>query len=195
MLTLTVRKKLVPDPATGNGKPTMTQHDEVAGLVVTTVNEVVAKIPFMLTPNPAARTFLRSHKNVPPAFIETIADEVSAHQQIHALQTIDVDAARHAVQYAAAFSRVARLFTDLGRAMQFSIDSMVANIAADALDAYAVLKALAETAGNEDLMEPVVKLRKKLGRVPVKPRVKKEEEPPTPPAAQPLMEEEVKKAA
>jgi hypothetical protein len=192
MQNLTVRKKVIPDPATGNGTPTVTHYDEAATLVLNKVAEAVAAIPFLLTPNPAARAFLRTHKSVPPKFIETIAQEVGARQQVHALQTIDVDAATHAVQYAAAFARVQRVFTELGRAMEFSIDSMIANVGADALDAYAVLKALAETAGNEDLVDVVVKLKRELGRV----RPKRREKPqPEPPAAEEPAGKEVKKAA
>lgn len=197
MQNLTVRKKVIPDPATGNGTPTVTHYDEAATLVINKVTEAVAAIPFLLTPNPAARAFLRSHKSVPPKFIETIAQEVSARQQVHALQTIDVDAAKHAVQYAAAFARVQRLLAELGRAMQFSIDSMIANIAADALDAYGVLKALAETAGNEDLVDVVVKLKRELGRTRPKSRDKKPQPQPQPepPAAEEPAGKEVKKAA
>jgi hypothetical protein len=180
--------KALPD---ATGTPTVTHYQEAVALFQVKLKELGALVPYMQEPQPSAKGYLRTHKGVPAKFIATTAQAVGNTAQMEKVGTMDVEATKDAVQYEAAFRPAAEQVLDLYLAMQFTCDAVLAKPAAEALDSYRVMKAMALTTRNEVLSGHVLKMRRDLGRSGS--RSKKEA---APPANQPVIAEmEVKKAA
>ncbi|MCU1348131.1 MAG: hypothetical protein JWO56_1161 [Acidobacteria bacterium] len=180
-MPLSVRNKVTADPASGNGKPTVTHYDGAVEEFLTHIRQAAVLVPFLKPPHPTTSTFVNVHKNVPTAFVRTVANAVGNNEQMQALQPLDVAAAKDAIQYEAAFAPAADEVLTLYRSMRFTLDNVKANVGADALQAYRVVKAVAVTTENAPLMEEVLRMRRDLGRVPTKPRAKKGGTKETPP--------------
>jgi hypothetical protein len=184
--------KVLPD---ANGTPTVTHYQEAVALFQVKLKELEALVPYLQAPQPSVKAYLRTHKGVPAKFIATTAQAVVSTAQMEKVGTMDVEATKDAVQYEAAFRLAAEQVLDLYQAMQFTCDAVLAKPAAEALESYRVMKAMALTSPNEELSGHVLKMRRDLGRSGSRPKKVPAPAAQPVPIAHPFAEKEVKKAA
>ncbi|MCU1348234.1 MAG: hypothetical protein JWO56_1264 [Acidobacteria bacterium] len=173
-MAINVRKKLVVDPATGNGKPTATHYEEVAAQTTSLVNQVAALIPYLEAPHPGTTPFVRGQQNVPIEFIATVTSSVDANEELQGLQ-FDPVAAKDMLQYDGAFQPLLRHILGLARDLKFSLDSRKASVAADALQMYVIAKGISRATDSPKVVEHVLNMQNALGRLRPKARLTKAE--------------------
>jgi len=173
-MAINVRKKLVVDPVTGNGKPTATHYEDVSAQVTALVNQVAAAIPYLEAPHPGTLPFVRAQKSVPINFVATVTASVDANPELQ-VQQFDVSAAKDMLQYDAAFQPLLLKVQGLARDLKFSLDSRKASAAADALQMYAIAKGISRATDSPKVVEHVLNMQNALGRMRTKVRLSKAE--------------------
>ena len=158
-----------PKPPNGNGEPTLTRFQQLAGQLKTAIGAVMAEIPqFEAGHNGKARS-ISAHQTVPPEFIGTVAASIDP-QQIGA-NVFDPADAQNVLQFVEAFRPLVDEAVALASGLDAAVKSQYARVAAGALDAYAIEKRLART-GDASLKLRVQNMRRDLGRTRVRPRDK-----------------------
>jgi hypothetical protein len=112
---------------------------------------------------PTARR-LSGHRTVPKKFIQGIMSAVDAVDEVRATGKFDVDEARAALEFEAAFRPIARQLALMLSSLTYTIDSRIASVAADALQTYTVAKGLARDGRNRNLTTRLRRLKADLGR-------------------------------
>ena len=87
--------------------PTVTQSERRATLVSTVLKEAARRIPGLTAPHTPTARRLSGHRTVPKKFIQGIMSAVDAVDELRATGKFDVDEARAALQFEAAFRPIA----------------------------------------------------------------------------------------
>jgi hypothetical protein len=144
--------------------PTVTQAERDAATVKTILKEAAKSIPGLKERHAATARKLSGHRTVPKKFIRGMMAVVEAVDELRALGRFDVDKARAAFQFEAAFRPVADQLAFLLSSLTYTIDSGIASVAADALLAYTLAKGLARNERYRDLTTHLSSLKRDLGR-------------------------------
>jgi len=149
---------------TEKSTPTVTQSERHAALVRKVLKEAAKRIPGLKAPHAATARRLSGHRTVPKKFIRGIMSAVDAVEELRVLGKFDVDSARAAFQFEAAFRPVADQLAMILASLNYTIDSRIASVAADALQSYTLAKGLARDGRNRDLTTRLRNLKRDLGR-------------------------------
>jgi hypothetical protein len=145
--------------------PTLTQSERRAALVRKVLKEAAKRIPGLKAPHKPTARGLTGHRTVPKKFIQGIIFAVDTNQQLRAITRFDVDGARAALEFQAAFRPVADQLALMLSSINYTIDSRMAPVAASALRAYTIAKGMARDGGkNSDLTQGLRALKRDLGR-------------------------------
>jgi hypothetical protein len=145
--------------------PTLTKPERRAALVRKVLNQAAKRIPGLKAPHKPTARRLTGHRTVPKKFIQGIIFAVDASHQLRAISNFDVDEARAALEFQAAFRPVADQLALMLSSINYTIDSRMAPVAASALRTYTIAKALARDGGkNSDLTQGLRALKRDLGR-------------------------------
>jgi hypothetical protein len=145
--------------------PALTRAERRAALVRKVLKEAAKRIPGLKAPHKPTARKLTGHRTVPKKFIQGIIFSVDASPQLRAISRFDVDEARDALEFQAAFRPVADQLALMLSSINYTIDSRMAPVAAGALRTYTVAKALARDGGkNSDLTHSLRALKRDLGR-------------------------------
>jgi len=157
--------------------PTVTHYQELADNFIKALDDIVQSIPNLQIGHPTTVNFVRSHLNVPQAFLATAIAVVEGAPELQAVNKLDVVAARDALQFIDAFRAVLDRVTAFQESLRFTIFSKQAGLAADSLQIYDIAKGMARDPGGAAIGVHVGNLKRDLGRR-GRPRLK------TPPAQQ-----------
>jgi hypothetical protein len=145
-------------------KPLLTTAERKARAVRRALKEAAKRIPGLKAPHQATARRLSGHRTVPKKFIEGIMSAVDAIEELRSVGTFDVDEARAALQFRAAFRPVADQLALMLSSLNYTIDSRIAPVAADALQTYTIAKGLARDGKNRNLTYRLRGLKADLGR-------------------------------
>ena len=151
------------DPAT-TPSPTITHYQQLADNFSKALDEITAIIPKLEITHPATANFVRSHLNVPTAFLATAIAAVEQTPELQGVNKLDVNAARDTLQFIDAFRPVQDKVTAFANSLKFTIASRKANLAADALQIYSIAKGVARDPGAASVASLVRNLKRDLGR-------------------------------
>jgi hypothetical protein len=143
--------------------PTVTQSERRAALVAKVLNQAAKRIPGLQAPHAPTARRLSGHRTVPKKFIQGIMSAVDAVDELQATGKFDVDEARAALQFGAAFRPIVSQLAQMLSSLTYTIDSRVASVAADALQTYTVAKGLARDGRNRGLITRLRRLKADLG--------------------------------
>jgi len=144
--------------------PTVTQSERHAALVRKVLKEAVKRIPGLKAPHAATARRLSGHRTVPKKFIRGMMSAVDAIEELRILGKFDVNAAHAAFQFEAAFRPIADQLAFILASLNYTIDSRIAAVAADALQSYTLAKGLARDGRNRNLTTRLSALKRDLGR-------------------------------
>lgn len=165
-----------PDPVTAQS-PTVTHYQQLADDLTRALDQIAASIPKLESTHPATANFVRSHANIPIPFLVTAIAAVEQTPELQIIKQFDVAATRDAIQFNEAFRPVYDKMTAFANSINFTMSSLKANVAADALQIYAIAKGLARDPGAGNVRSHVQNLKRDLGRS-GKPRGAKQPAPP-----------------
>lgn len=152
-----------PDPGT-TPTPTVTHYQQVADQLSKALDDAFAIMPKLESPHPDTAGWVNAHLNVPDKFVEIAVGAVEQTPELQSIKKLDVDAARDTLQFNAAFSPMRLKVAAFEKAMGFTMNSGKANVAADSLQVYYLLKGLARDPGSAHLIPIAGALKHALGR-------------------------------
>jgi len=144
--------------------PTVTRSERQAALVGKVLITATKRIPGLQAPHAPTARRLSGHRTVPKTFIRGIMSAVDAVDELRVLGKFDVDEAQAALQFEAAFRPIARQLALMLSSLNYTIDSRLAKVAADALQTYTIAKGLARDGRNRQLTTRLRRLKADLGR-------------------------------
>jgi len=144
--------------------PTVTQSERQAALVRKVLKEAAKRIPGLKAPHSSTARRLSGHRTVPKEFIRGIMSAVDGVAELRALGKFDLDEAHAAFQFEAAFRPVADQLALMLASLNYTIDSRIAGVAVEALQAYTLAKGLARDGRNRNLTTRLRSLKRDLGR-------------------------------
>jgi hypothetical protein len=150
-----------PDPNTG---PTVTFYQQLADQFMKELDGIAAIIPQLEASHISTVNFVRSHVTIPNAFLATAIHTVEQTPLLQGLKKLDVAAGRDTLQFLEAFRPVLDKVTAFASALQFTISSRKASLAADALQIYDIAKGVSRDPGSAELASRVANLKRDLGR-------------------------------
>ncbi|HEY4639702.1 MAG TPA: hypothetical protein VII75_00020, partial [Thermoanaerobaculia bacterium] len=152
-----------PDPGTGP-TPTVTHYQQLADNFSKALDEIVQNIPNLEIAHPATANFVRSHLNVPTAFLATAIAAVEQTPALQHIDKLDIATARDTLQFIEAFRPIQDRIVALASSVKFTMDSRKALLAADALQIYDIAKGIARDPGAAAVHSLVANLKRDLGR-------------------------------
>jgi hypothetical protein len=132
------------------------------------LDALAALLPRMEAPHPLTVDFVRGHASVPLAFLYTALAAVEQRPMLQQLGKFDITSARATLQLIEAFRPVLDRLFAFAEKVRFTLDSRRSTLAADSLQAYAILKGMARDAGGADDVVVVANLKRDLNRKPSK---------------------------
>ena len=135
-------------------RPLRTALHDPADTVTVTANELLvkelevlladfmAKIPRIQLPHPKTAKLVKTHRSVPRAFINTMIAVVADSDQVANLGTFDASAGLEAMQFLDAFRPLRAQVATLLSAITYTMEVRKAEVAAQALQTYDIIKAL-----------------------------------------------------
>jgi len=144
--------------------PTITHYQQLAANFSKALDEIAAIIPKLEITHPATANFVRSHLNVPTAFLATAIAAVEQTPELRGVNKLDVTAARDTLQFIEAFRPVLDKVTAFANSLKFTMASKKASLAADSLQIYDIAKGVARDPGAAAVAVLVANLKRDLGR-------------------------------
>jgi hypothetical protein len=144
--------------------PTVTYYQQLAEHFSKALDEIAALIPQMEGERPATADFIRSHQNIPIVFLGTAIAAVEQVPELQDVRKLDVARARDTLQFIEAFRPMLDKFTRIEKSLAFTLGSRKANLAADALQIYAIAKGVARDPDASTAASIVQNLKRDLGR-------------------------------
>jgi hypothetical protein len=144
--------------------PALTKSEVQAAQVRKVLREAAKRIPGLKAPHKALARTLTAHRTVPRKFLLGIVFAVETSERLRAISKFDVEDARDAMEFQAAFRPVADQLALMLASLNHTIDLRMAPVAAGALQTYTIAKVLARSRGNSDLTQNLDALKRDLGR-------------------------------
>ena len=148
--------------------PTVTFYQQLADSLMSEIDRIATAIPDLEANHPSTGKFVRGHLNIPNGFIASAFAAVEQTASLQGTQKFDAAGARAALQFLDAFKPLLDRLTALRDSLEYTLWSKKASFAADALQIYAVSKALARDPGSAQGISPVTShvdvMKRDLGR-------------------------------
>ena len=146
---------------------TETEYQKAADALSAAIDAFVARLPFFEEPH--ARTAqVYGYLNLPEEFVGAAIAAVDQSEVLQGINRLQVDRAREVRQFRDAFRPLARKIIVAGEALDFTIDSQVAELNAEALQIYRVARSLAGDPAPEGIVAHVETMKRLLGRAGIK---------------------------
>lgn len=145
-------------------KPTVTEAERAASTVRKILRQAARHIPGLKAPHSTTSKRIRGHRTVPKAFIRSMIDVVNDVEVLRRLKRFDPAKAQAALQFDAAFRPLIDELAILQASLTFTIEELLASVAGEGLQVYAVAKGLVRDGRNRDLTLRVRRLKTVLGR-------------------------------
>jgi hypothetical protein len=158
---------------------TETEYQKAADALSAAIDAFVARLPFFELPHErTARVY--GYLNLPEEFVGAAIAAVDQSEVLRGIDRMKVGRAREVRQFRDAFRPLARKVIAAGEALDFTIDSQLAELNAEALQIYRVARGLAADPATEGIVAHVETMKRLLGRAGIKknriPRKAKREE-------------------
>ena len=144
--------------------PTVTFHQQAAAEVIAELDGIASRIPELQAKHISMVNFVRSHVNVPFAFLGTAIAGVEHNVTLQAVKKLSIPVSRDALQFIEAYRPVLDRLFGLAKDLQFTINSRHAELAADALQIYDITKGLARDPNSGEMAALAANLKRDLGR-------------------------------
>jgi hypothetical protein len=144
--------------------PTITYHQQLAAELMESLDQFAARIPGLEGAHESKMDFVRSHVNVPFEFLGSAIAAVEQTPELQAGHRLDVDDARDALQFIAAFRPAADKLALILGMLRFTLASRKAGLAAEALQIYSLAKGYARDPQGAEIGNHVANMRRDLGR-------------------------------
>jgi hypothetical protein len=122
---------------------TITYYQQLAAEFYVELEDVANLIPNLESAHVSTARFVRSHQNVSLEFLATAIAAVEQSVELQGVRKLDVTAARDTLQFLKAFRPVLDRIRALADSLEFTMKSCRASLTADALQIYAIAKAVA----------------------------------------------------
>ena len=129
-------------PAPAGPTPPLTAYEQLVANLYDAIDALVAQIPEFQVPHPATTSFVRTHQNVPLEFASSAVTAVHDSPELQASNVLDVNEAREALQFIAAFQPLFEKVTLLSKNLKFTIMERRATVSAKAQRVYGMAKQL-----------------------------------------------------
>lgn len=160
--------------------PTTTHYEEVAAGFIKQLNEMTDNIPRLERSHELSASYVRRRQDVPDEFLKTTVSAVEQSEELQVVRKLDTANGRDTLQFIDAFQpvldRVAAFLKDL----QHTVRVRRALLRNDALQIYAVGKALARGTDSAVVASHVDNMARDLGKG--KAQKRKPAQPPAPSA-------------
>ena len=130
------------DPA-ATPTPTITHHQQLAMEFRKGFRELVKIVPNVLIPHPITKAFVDTHLNVAQPFMNEVIVSVENDPVLQAVDKVDANDGRDALQYSDAWSEIVKEVLQFGTNLGFTINFRLATFSVGARQVYAIAKALA----------------------------------------------------
>jgi hypothetical protein len=144
--------------------PTITHYQQVSERVSAMIDEVLTVLPKLELPHPTTVKFVRANKSRPIAFLETAITAVGRRADLQAVSRLDVQAGWDTLQLHQALRPLADKLYHFAKKVDYTLDSRLALLGADALQLYYLVKGLARDPERADMLELLADLRRDLGK-------------------------------
>ena len=150
--------------------PTTTYYQQAVDDFVKALNGGIAALPDvgLGASHPATDRFVRTHQNVPLAFLASAIAAVEQSPSLAGTETFDTADARSTLQFLEAFTPLSERIDAFNHTLDYTLMSKRADLAARCLQVYAVSKALARhvgaSAGPVSLTTHVHTMKRNLGK-------------------------------
>jgi len=152
------------DSMAEKSNPALTKSEIQAALVRKVLREAAKRIPGLKAPHKASARSLTAHRTVPKKFLLGIVLAVEMSERLRAISRFDVDDARDALEFQAAFRPIANQLALMLASINYTIDLRMAPVAAGALRTYTIAQTLARDTGDNDVPQGLSALKRDLGR-------------------------------
>jgi len=160
---------------------TVTHYQQLASDFMKALDAISMAVPKLEPRHSSTAAFVRTHLGVPLPFVLSAIALVEQSPELAAVGKLDPVAARETLQFIEAFRTLlgkVRIFEDT---LAFSLDTLYANLAADALQTYCIAKGVVRDASSLVVFEShVTSMKRALGKI-GKGRPRKKSEPPQAP--------------
>jgi hypothetical protein len=143
--------------------PTITHYQQVSETVDGMINEVLTVLPKLELPHPRTVTFVRGHKNIPVEFMETAIAGVARNPELQGLRKLNVATGQDTIQLNQAFRPLADKLYHFAKKLEYTLDTRLAVLAAEALQVYYLVKGMARDPEGAAMLELVADLKRDLG--------------------------------
>ena len=157
--------------------PTITYFQQLATDFMKQMDVMTAAIPDVEEKHPSTAKFVHGHQNVPDAFIVSAVATMEQTPSLHGVDGLDPVVSRSDLQFNDAFKQVVDKLTALRNALQYTIRTKRANLAAAALQTYYLTKGIARNRTNAAVLSHVTNMKRDLGK---RGRVRKSDPQPQP---------------
>lgn len=143
---------------------TVTAAEKRAKELIALVDAFAARIPELERPHPSTARRVRGARTVTRAFIVKMIQMVDASAELQSVAPFDPARASAVLQFNAEFRHVARHLAALLASLNYTMESLYASVAKDALTTYAIAKGLGRDRRSAALGSYLRNLRRDLGR-------------------------------
>jgi hypothetical protein len=144
--------------------PTVTFYQQLADQFMKELDAIAALIPQLEASHISTRDFVRSFRSIPDPFLATAIATVEQTPLLQGLKKLNVPDGHDTLQFIAAFKPVLDKLMAFAKALQFTLGSRKATLAAIALQVYDISKGLARDAGSAEIEAHVANMKRDLGR-------------------------------
>ncbi|HYI08452.1 MAG TPA: hypothetical protein VEK57_05240 [Thermoanaerobaculia bacterium] len=144
--------------------PTITHYQQLAANFSAALDEIAADLPKLEDEHVSTVNFVRSHLNVPLAFIATVIAVVEQTPALQGVGMLDVTEARDTLQLIEAFRPMLDKVTAFEKTVELTVNSRLASLGNGALQMYYLVKGLARDPKNAAARALASKLKRELNR-------------------------------
>jgi hypothetical protein len=149
--------------APGDGTFTITHHRQAAEDFLKALATVSAMIPLLEAANAAEVEFVRTHQNVPVAFIQTAIAGVEQTPELQTFTELDPVLSAEMLQFIEAFRPVLHQATTFTDSLKFTLDWKVAKLTHGALACYQIVKGAVRGRRSASAVSLLANLTRDLG--------------------------------
>lgn len=137
---------------------------ELTTKVVAALDLIAALIPDLRKPHPATEKKVRGGRTVPREAVVSIVAMVESSRTLQELNLLDTERAHEVLEYDDGFRVLDEQLQRLRRQVLHTVEARWAEVASQAMHAYAIARSLAKDPRDADLAAHVTTIRKHLGR-------------------------------
>jgi hypothetical protein len=150
-------------PETEPPSPTLTHYQRLANEFEAALENIIKVIPKLEQPHPTTAQFVRTHRNIPIPFISTAVAGMDRHAELRPIGR-NPEQSRDTLQLDEAFRPIVDRVSHFLQNLEFTLDSRMAILGADALQAYCLAKAFGRDPGGAHMLQLAEDLKRALGQ-------------------------------